>query len=228
MKAKKIILFIVEGISDQTSLGYIMSQLIADDQVHFAVTGGDITTSPGTNSGNIAAKVGNVVRNFSGSTFKPKDFRAVVHLVDTDGAFIAPGHIVQGKNDDPLYTQTGIVTSRTDPIVRRNENKSANLNRLIALRKVWGSIPYSLYFFSCNLDHVLHNDANTAWRDKVKLANDFEDRYHEQPAQFIDLLKTSSFTVPGSYKETWHFIQGGDNSLKRYSNFHLFLEETMS
>lgn len=228
MKSKKIILFIVEGISDQTSLGYILSQLITDEQVHFAVVGGDITTSSGNNTSNIAAKVGNVVKTFSGSTFKPNDFREVVHLVDTDGAFITPGHIVQGENHDPHYTQTDIVTRQTDPIARRNEYKAANLNRLIALRKVWGSIPYSLYFFSCNLDHVLHNDANTAWRDKVKLANEFEDRYHDQPGRFMEMLKTSSFAVPGSYKETWHFIQGEENSLKRYSNFHLYLEETTS
>ena len=43
MKTKKIILFIVEGISDQTSLALVLSKLIKTENVMFHIVRGDIT-----------------------------------------------------------------------------------------------------------------------------------------------------------------------------------------
>lgn len=60
---KKIILFIVEGINDKTSLALCLSQLLNDDEIHFEITDGDITTRIGTNPTNIAAKVGDIVKS---------------------------------------------------------------------------------------------------------------------------------------------------------------------
>jgi hypothetical protein len=55
--------------------------------VRFAITGGDITTKTGNNTSNIVAKIGNIIRDFSGNVFTAKDFFEVVHLVDMDGAY---------------------------------------------------------------------------------------------------------------------------------------------
>lgn len=72
--SKKIILFIVEGITDKTCLGYVLSQLISDQSVHFALTNGDITTKIGNKSANIATKICDIVKRFSGHTFEARDF----------------------------------------------------------------------------------------------------------------------------------------------------------
>ena len=79
---KKIILFIVEGINDKTSLALCLSQLLNDDEIHFEITDGDITTRIGTNPTNIAAKVGDIVKKHSGRVFKQRDYLEVVHLID--------------------------------------------------------------------------------------------------------------------------------------------------
>lgn len=44
-KTKKVILFIVEGITDKTALGNVLTNLIETDNetVRFAMTDGDIT-----------------------------------------------------------------------------------------------------------------------------------------------------------------------------------------
>jgi len=43
MAKKKIILFIVEGITDRTTLGLAMSKVLNNNTVEFKIIGGDIT-----------------------------------------------------------------------------------------------------------------------------------------------------------------------------------------
>ena len=43
-KTKKVVLFIVEGFTDKTALGAILTNLLENESVRFAITEGDITT----------------------------------------------------------------------------------------------------------------------------------------------------------------------------------------
>ncbi len=220
--SKKIILFIVEGITDQTCLGYVLDQLLSNQSVQFQLTDGDITTKSGNNSTNIAAKIGKIVNQFRGKIFKPSDFLEVVHLIDTDGAFISDDKIVQAAYEDPFYSDENILTNKVENIQKRNQQKSLILNRLITLNKVCKTIPYSVYFLSCNLDHVLHNQANLSKQAKSQCANRFDSEYGKQPTKFIDFLNNGQYAVVGNYKETWEFIKLDTHSLQRYTNFHLY------
>lgn len=100
---KKIILFIVEGINDKTSLALCLSQLLNDDEIHFEITDGDITTRIGTNPTNIAAKVGDIVKKHSGRVFKQRDYLEVVHLIDMDGAFVPDENVSESENGGLIY-----------------------------------------------------------------------------------------------------------------------------
>ncbi|MBU7006239.1 hypothetical protein [Phosphitispora fastidiosa] len=88
MKNKKILLFIVEGITDQTCLGFVLSKILNSNKVEFALIYGDITSKTGIDSNNIATEIGEIVKQFSGKIFKASDFIEIVHLVDMDGAYI--------------------------------------------------------------------------------------------------------------------------------------------
>lgn len=220
---KKIVLFIVEGINDKTCLALCMDQLLDNNTVRFEITDGDITTQYGSSSSNIAAKVGDVVRKFSGRIFKPTDFLEIVHLVDMDGAYIPDENIVESTYDKNIYSDEKIFTSKVQSTINRNHQKQEILCRMIGLNKVWGSIPYSVYYFSCNIDHVLHNEANLSRVDKDKLATDFESEFFGKPEKFVGFFNKAEFVVKGTYGETWEFIKAGTNSLKRYSNFAVYL-----
>lgn len=224
MTAKKLILFIVEGITDQTSLGTVLNELLDNNEVRFAIAGGDITTQKGSTSHNIAAKIGNLIKEFSGNTFTARDFLEVVHLVDMDGAYISPDKVVLDQSQKPVYTDENILTSNMEGIQRRNVQKGEILSKLISLNKVWRTVPYSVYFFSCNLDHVLYNKNNLSRSEKMEYARKFEDEYIGSPEQFIDFLSKDGFAVQGKYGETWDFIKADENSLKRFSNFQLYFE----
>jgi hypothetical protein len=221
MSAKKIIMFIVEGITDKICLGYVLDQLLSDQSVQFTITYGDITTKTGHNRTNIAAKVGGTVKEFSGKIYRPKDFLEVVHLIDVDGAYVADDKVIQAPYEKPFYTDENILTNKVDDIQRRNRQKREVLNRLITLGKVWGTIPYSVYYFSCNLDHVLHNEPNLGQR-KTPYAERFEREYADQPTTFVEFLSNKQYAVDGEYQQTWDFIKIDTNSLQRRTNFHLY------
>ena len=222
MKVKKIILFVVEGITDKTCLGYILDQLLSDHLVKFQLIDGDVTTLNGNNSNNISAKIGNIVKAFSGNIFKPNDFLEIVHLVDMDGAYISGNKVVHAEYEKPFYTDDNILINNVIRIHIRNKQKSEILNRLITLNKVWKTIPYSVYFFSCNIDHVLHNNPNMSRQEKNQYAERFEKEYTEQPKRFVEFLNNNQYAVGGSYPETWNFIKIDTHSLQRFSNFHLY------
>ena len=65
VRLKKIVLFIVEGITDEMSLSLILSKLIDDSSVQFHVINQDITADFNSNSQNIIKKIDGEVKKFN-------------------------------------------------------------------------------------------------------------------------------------------------------------------
>lgn len=154
---------------------------------------------------------------------KKSDIIQIVHLIDMDGAYIGSDQIQVEDIEGFAYSETAITASSVERVTERNNRKQQVINRLSLCPKISG-IPYSMYYFSCNLEHVLHNEVNLADELKVEYAEQFSDSYYKTESTFVDFIRDEQFAVTGDYKETWEFIKQGGNSLKRYSNFHLFFE----
>lgn len=218
---KKIVFIIVEGPSDDEALGVIFSRLYDKQSVHVEITHGDITSDDKSNPKNIVIKVCELVKQYcKNNHFTKKDFLEVIHIMDTDGAYISDDYIIENESvtDRPLYSLTGIETKHPSDIKNRNHNKSANMDRLQAQKTVWSNIPYHAYYMSCNLDHVLYNKLNSTNRDKEKDALTFACKYKDNLDEFLSFISDSDFSVCGDYKESWSFIRQDLNSLNRYSN----------
>ena len=225
-KTKKIILFIVEGITDETSLSLILSKLVSDSSVQFHVINQDITADFNSNCQNIIRKIDNEVKKFlsQNNGLKKTDIKEIIHLVDTDGAFIKADFVLEDMTKEKtFYTPKSIVTNKRNLIIERNERKSGILNKLYQTSHI-GKIAYKVYFFSCNLEHVLHNSQNTSGEKKCLYSYDFVDKYVNEEKRFVDFLSSKDFAIPGDYKETWQFIKTDCNSLNRYCNFHLYFK----
>lgn len=222
---KKIILFIVEGINDKTCLSLCLSQLLERDDIHFEITDGDITTKYGITSKNIAEKIGNIVKTHSGKIFKQSDYLEVIHLVDMDGAFIPDENVVQKETDKIIYGDDEIYCKDVIPIIKRNHQKQDVINKMITISKVWTCIPYSVYFFSCNMDHVLHKEANMTREEKDKYAQQFENKFIDRTSDFVTFFDDKQLHSGRTYKESWDFVRSNLNSLKRKTNFYLYLQE---
>lgn len=61
MTTKKLISFIVEGITDKTCLGLVLDLFLSNHKVRFEITDGDITTQTGSSTTNIVAKIGSII-----------------------------------------------------------------------------------------------------------------------------------------------------------------------
>lgn len=228
MAKKKIMLFIVEGGTDETSFDTVLSRIFSSDSVKFQIVHGDILTQDFPTPNKIVAAVNEEIKKFKGNIYRTTDFCKVVHLTDTDGVFIPDSDVVESKDmlkdEAPKYTLEHIYTPNPKGIIRRNQCKRANINRLSTVGKI-GGIPYSFYYFSSNLEHVLHDKINLDDLEKLALARDFDRKYADYPNAFISFMKQSSFSVTGTYHDTWAFIKAERHSLERYSNFGTFLPD---
>lgn len=227
MAKKKIMLFIVEGPSDEISLSTVLSRIFSSDTVKFQVVHGDVLTQNFVSSDKIIVAVNEQIKLFRGNIFKPSDFCKVVHLTDTDGAFIPDGavikELIEGRQY-PFYTDTQILTPTPENIIDRNARKNKNISKLSSVGSI-GGIPYSLYYFSSNLDHLLHGYNNLSEAEKIAYSRSFDLLYADNPNAFIRFMRDGSFAVQGTYQETWAFIKQGVRSLERHSNFSIALPE---
>ena len=77
---------------------------------------------------------------------------------------------------NPIYSLKEIRTANTNGIINRNKVKRENVNRLKTTGKIW-SIPYKIYYMSCNLDHVLYGKLNSTDEEKEDDAYNFAKKY---------------------------------------------------
>lgn len=222
---KKVVFILVEGPTENISLGANFSNFFDKSKVHVEVVHGDVTTVKGSCSDNIVARVHKYVADYmAGYHLRKKDFEQIIHLVDTDGAFIDEDHVVrQPEAERPVYSEDDIFTASPENIRQRNQMKKACLRTLYKRKEING-IPYRVFYFSCNLEHVLHNRMNCTPEEKEDLAVDFAELYSDDLPKFLKFMTESKFCVPGNYMQTWRFIEDQNRSLKRYSNLRLIFE----
>lgn len=226
MARRKIVFVIVEGASDETALGIALNQVFDKELVYVHIMHGDITTRTGVNSQNIVAKVGNEVRAYAISNhYKASDFRQIIHIVDTDAAYLAEDKVLEDSAcEELLYQDDGIHTNDVRKVIARNRQKIDNLYRLRSCGNIWG-IPYRVYYMSCNLDHVLYDKRNSTDEEKENDAYAFAKKYRNNVDSFMNYICESIFSVKGSFKDSWEFIEKDMHSIERYTNLPICLEE---
>lgn len=69
---RKVVLVIVEGVSEETALGIALSNVYDKDAVYIHIMHGDITTRKGVNSKNIVSKIGNDVKTYAKHSILPQ------------------------------------------------------------------------------------------------------------------------------------------------------------
>ena len=223
MARKKVVFVIVEGPSDDAALGVILNRLFDKSKVHIEIIHGDITTDLNIDPVDIASALGKIVKDYAESMhFSQVHFQQVIHLVDMDGAFIPNTSIVENPDaDNPIYSLTEIQTARPEQMAKRNEHKQRVLNRISKLKKVWASIPYQVYYMSCNLDHVLHGKLNSSDEEKENDAYSFAKKYKDDIDGFLAFISDSDFSRMEGYSDSWAFIKKDHHSLERFTNLGL-------
>ena len=237
----KVIVFLVDGPSEQNALSLTLSSLYddidSDYEVYFPPMTeddlehwGDLTSKYGITPDTIEKCIEKLYFNdfLKKQKLYPKDISEIIHILDMDGVYVPDEDVIYGMNpngiDKVFYGPQKIITTNVDSIVERNERKRKNIDYLCSLKKIKigsKSIPYSVYFFSCNLDHFLHNNANIAdGKEKASRADSFALKYVDNPHAFVDAISsTPGALVDMSLEESWAFIrERGNHSLERHTN----------
>lgn len=222
MSEKKVVVFIVEGPSDESALGTIMKEYFSSNEVQFIVVHGDITLKDYVSSADILKKINEQIEAVKiRYRYNQDDFIKIIHIVDMDGVYISNTDIVETDVEKTQYYEDHIDAKCANIIAERNKRKGDILYKLRKTGKIKG-IPYRIYFNSCNLEHVLYGELKEySDEEKQILSDDFADRYDGKAGEFIEFLFSSNIAVQGTYQKTWNYIEKDLNSLKRHTNMHL-------
>lgn len=241
---KKVILFIVEGRSDMAALERPIQTLLEDNEqgieATFLIAECDVTSDCRNTPDNIEKKINRFYFEpfFSANDFcYPKDVVEVVHICDLDGTFIPDENCLAYDaehiaDDGFVYDPPFIYGATVEAVQERNHAKAANIQHLLTLTSIKvGSktCPYSVYFFSSNIDHYLHDKLNLLGHEKISRAESFADKCDEDSGWFIKKMCNHSQALKGmTHKESWEYIIEGCNSIKRHTNFNLYLNALLA
>lgn len=228
---KKYVLFIVEGRNDQIEIQSMLraccvSSLLEKYVDKYVPYDGDITFDETEKT--IVEKLNSIVlswRKGESEPFhpiSPSDIVKVIHVVDTDGAFIPESTILEDNVGDLEYGDSAIRCGNRSFIVGRNRKKAKVLRKLLALKKV-DNISYELFFMSCNMDHVLFGTRNPAAKSKGVNARLFASRC-KHPDDLNQSVFADGIRYDGTLPESWEFIQSDVNSLNRHTNLNILLQ----
>ena len=240
---KKFILFIVEGYNDQIEIDAMLHSPWFEPyrpayEPFFHITQGDVMLSSikvrnkkvKVTADNIQMALDDIVLDFrraSGpyNNISVSDIHEVVQITDTDRSFIPDCNV---KRDDNFvystYFDDCIKINNVDGIIGRNRRKAEIIRKLLNVKQI-GNIPYSLYYVSCNMDHVLFNERNLSKSEKGGNAKKFAFTCKKIPEYLSQSLFNSEIMADGTYEESWETIQNESNSLGRYTNFNLFFTD---
>ncbi|MEG0258428.1 MAG: hypothetical protein RR595_07360 [Lysinibacillus sp.] len=232
---KKVILVVVEGETEQIILFDFLDEYFAQSEVRFDVQRGDMLSSWGKANANIKNTVGQVINKYlEKNKFLPQDLLAVVHITDADGCFIPHEYVKVSDDltDALIYAEDGILvatTTKKQHIEDRNTLKAKNIKILspiefFTLRK--RRIPYQLFYFSTNLEHVLWDERNERRDEKVDKADDFIETLECSIEDYLKkyLYIDGQTTYEEKMKSSWAHVMEDLNSLQRSTNVPLLMD----
>ncbi len=225
MREKKVVLFIVEGPSDEAALGSVMKEYFSSDEVQFVVVHGDITLKDNVSLDDIKKKINEQIEYIQRRyRYNFDDFIRIIHIVDMDGVYIPSEDIKNADIEEVQYYEDFILAKHVQVIADRNKRKGDILFKLRKTGKIH-EIPYRIYFNSCNLEHVLYGELkNYSDEEKQRLSDEFADKYDDRAEEFVTFISEPAIAVLGTYQKTWDYIEKDKNSLHRHSNMHFIFK----
>lgn len=219
VKEKRVMIFIVEGPSDEGAIGTLIQEYFPGIEVKFYVVHGDITIKGGADHGTILKKINACIEEVKRKyRYVDEDLFRIIHLTDLDGVFIGDEDILKKEAGPTEYYTDRIVTKDITALERRNRAKAELLYKLSSTGKIKG-IPYRIYYMSCNLEHVLYDELRQFTdEEKWERSDLFAENYEGNVGEFLSFLADNEIAVDGSYRDTWRFIEKDHHSLNRYTN----------
>jgi len=228
--SKKIVLILAEGISEEDALKPALKKIEKRLDIRFRFEGGDVLSDE--KNENIPSKklIGDIASKYKKRYYlNPSNILLIAQLTDIDGVFISEDKVIIDSDikssDGKEYALNCIKTrneSKRTEMINRNNRKKKHLNTLSTTHIIMQR-PYKIFYFSRELEHVLHNTISMPDGEKTKKAHEFSTEY-DSYEEFKVFFNHDDVVVAGNYEQTWNYIKDVNHSLERNSNFHLLLE----
>lgn len=229
---KKYLLFIVEGANDkreiQSMIRAVTNSRFYDYYVDaYCIKGGDITSDYKTNEKNIISKLNEIVigwRNGGEPPFQRipvSDVERIIHIVDTDGVFVPESAVIESNDAKVQYHDDRMCTIDRNGIVNRNRKKAGVLKKLIVTKQI-DNIPYTVYFSSCNMDHLLFDIRNSDQHTKKLNSQNFSVCCRNE--NYLRGTVYNPQICAHTFDDSWDMIQQDYNSLQRHTNINIVLD----
>lgn len=222
---KQVMIFIVEGPTEETALAQILSRIFSTNQVKFEIVHGDITNMRGADPRERVRDF--ILQSLGRNGYRWKDIVRIVQIGDTDGAFIPDAYVKESQDGGIHYGEDEIYAVDVDAMRKRNARKKRAMEELAGISVITykgTGVPYSIYFFSRNMEHALHDESGELGTEqKVRLAQRFRRRYASRIDEFKQFITSPEVANDGDYREIWRRIGEGTASLRRGSNLHLLV-----
>lgn len=233
----KIILILVEGNSDIAALdipvGLFVDEFCKDVQIKILKpkdNKGDITSAVGQEPKLIAKNISDwwdIPSYLKKNGLVAEDLSEIVQIVDADGIYIPDENVIYVPGDTS-YTEKNILCNNRHNIIERNKRKKLNLTKLkttnsIKINDI--SIPYRVYYFSCNIDEFTCGNKNLPLNEKTEKADSYSISF-ESGSDFYDSLSVGNFCAGVTdYKKSWELLKVDLNSLNKGTNITIFLDD---
>lgn len=107
MNEKKVVVFIVEGPSDEAALGSIFKEFFSGNEVRFVVVYGDITLKDYVSENNILIKINEQIEKKKVKyRYRQDDFIKIIHIVDMDGVYIKESDVKKAEIESVQFLFT--------------------------------------------------------------------------------------------------------------------------
>lgn len=210
-----VILFIVEGPSDETALIIPLYEKIIKKKLRTSVKvmHGDIltkfiknTTLYEITSSNIKKELITIVSDFISreNLLKSKDLLKIFYITDTDRCFLeTESHHINKQNCLNTLFNTDFIS----------------LGKGSALK----NIPFDVIFLNENLEHLLTLESRCfSDEEKERIANSFSEECEKDFQKYIDTFKNDQVKFWNSYRESYNQIK---ENKEVSSNMNNFLDE---
>lgn len=184
---RRLIIALIEGPTDNKTLLLPMKRLLPIVDIEHVFTDGDLCMKDGASIEKVQAELENKVQHFfAQNAFRRGQSAEVIHIIDLDDAF---------------FPQVSDRLRRKAEIVRELSQQHA----IVVDPNMGTQLPYSLYYMSKNLEHVIHGERGPlSSSDKDQLALSFQRKVSRDSSILLNVLKQSA--APGkSAEETWEY-----------------------
>lgn len=235
---KKYLLFIVEGQNDKKEIQAMLRSYYPNEMNElyedaYKINNGDITSNRLNNEKNIVKVLTDLVIRWRNGEGDPNqkiltsDIKQIIHIVDLDGTFIPEESIIESDAGKIKYTDNSIECMTRSDVVGRNRKKGSIIRRLSAIHQI-DNIPYTIFFASRNMDHVLFDAPDSSQREKSDNAWKFIAACKKNSDIIADTIFKEGIGTDKDYAESWEEIQCDFKSLQRHTNLNIMLQSIMN